>query len=117
MDNTATVVGQDVTIDTAKELLASYSDVKSLLDLAVRQDDPREWLESRIDAVCQTIAQARAFADNPAAKGLTLPKALGFGSESFAEICAAVVNARANNANLKSKAGKAGREIIRSRRS
>lgn len=115
MSDTTTTIGQGVTVDRAKDLLVDYSDVKSLLDLAVRQPDPHDYLASRVDKVSEVISAAREMAKT--AHGLTLPKSLGFGSESFAEICAAIVNDRANNANLKSKAGKAGRDILRSRKS
>jgi len=115
MNDTDTQVesAQDVSLDLdiAKQFLVDYSSNKTLVDWAVKQDDPREALVSRIDGVCQVIGQAREFTKT--GKGLTLPKSMEFGSDSLADICAAIVNDRSNNASLKGKAGKAGRAILK----
>jgi hypothetical protein len=113
MSETQAVVSQDVSLDTAKDFLAQYANVKSLLDAAVRQDNPGQWLRDRIDAVVETITFARECIQS--GKGLTLPQSMGFGSDSFSAICAAIVNERAANGSLKSKAGKAGRAILKER--
>lgn len=111
MTDVASVGVVEVNQTYADEFFVQYSAVKSLLDLAVRQDDPRGWLESKIDEVCETIAKARHGVKD--GKGLTLKQSQGFGSDSFSAICASIINERANNAKLKSTAGKVGREITK----
>ncbi|GAF72832.1 unnamed protein product, partial [marine sediment metagenome] len=86
----------------------------TLLDWAVRQEDPREALVSRIENVCATIAKARTYVKT--GKGVTLRQSQGFGAESFSAICASIVGDRASSASLKGKAGKVGRALIKARR-